>query len=132
MNPLLQAILDDPQDRNRVLVYADWLEEQGDPAAPMWRTGICERENPDYGGKSFPLDPRCWLVSHDQHECPLFRGRVVQLIGGLWLEHPCGYHPDLDWVAVFWIDTPHDLFLSGLRGVQKKHLVPLGELPWLT
>src|SRR5579859_6164594 len=34
---LLQAILDDPEDTHLRLVYADWLEEQGDPRAEFIR-----------------------------------------------------------------------------------------------
>jgi uncharacterized protein (TIGR02996 family) len=36
-DPLLQAILDDPVDDAARLVYADWLEERGDPRAEFIR-----------------------------------------------------------------------------------------------
>jgi uncharacterized protein (TIGR02996 family) len=37
---LLQAILDDPDDDAVRLVYADWLEERGDPRAEFIRVGV--------------------------------------------------------------------------------------------
>ncbi len=44
----IQAILETPEDRALRLVYADWLEEQGDPRGQflrvtqgMWETPIC-------------------------------------------------------------------------------------------
>jgi uncharacterized protein (TIGR02996 family) len=43
----LQAILDDPDDDALRLVYADWLEEQGDPRAEFIRLQ-CELEKAEY------------------------------------------------------------------------------------
>ena len=35
MNPLLAEIISNPEDVAPRLVYADWLEEQGDPRSEM-------------------------------------------------------------------------------------------------
>jgi uncharacterized protein (TIGR02996 family) len=35
--PFLRALLEDPADDGPWLVYADWLEERGDPRAALYR-----------------------------------------------------------------------------------------------
>jgi uncharacterized protein (TIGR02996 family) len=45
-NGLLRAILQDPEDNSLRLIYADWLEDNGDPIrAEFIRLGIAYAEN---------------------------------------------------------------------------------------
>jgi uncharacterized protein (TIGR02996 family) len=50
----IQAILEDPQEKANWLVYADWLEERGDPRAELYR----RRRLTDSRGVEFVLVPR--------------------------------------------------------------------------
>jgi uncharacterized protein (TIGR02996 family) len=50
----IQAVLDNPQDEANWLVYADWLEERGDPRAPLYR----RRRLTNSIGVEFVLVPR--------------------------------------------------------------------------
>jgi uncharacterized protein (TIGR02996 family) len=50
----LQAILENPQDEANWLVYADWLEERGDPRSELYR----RRRLTDRLGVAFVLVPR--------------------------------------------------------------------------
>jgi uncharacterized protein (TIGR02996 family) len=55
-----QAILDNPDDRSLPLVYADWLEERGDPRAEFLRVQAelakLERRDP----RRPEREPRLW------------------------------------------------------------------------
>ena len=50
----LQAILEQPQEEANWLVYADWLEERGDPRAALYR----RRRLTNRIGMEFVLVPR--------------------------------------------------------------------------
>src|SRR5215471_14828390 len=50
----LQAILEHPEDEANWLVYADWLEERGDPRAALYR----QRRLTNHSGMEFVLVPR--------------------------------------------------------------------------
>jgi uncharacterized protein (TIGR02996 family) len=52
--PFLQAILEHPEDAANWLVYADWLEERGDPRAALYR----QRRLTNRSGMEFVLVPR--------------------------------------------------------------------------
>lgn len=43
---LLQAIRSDPNADAPKLIYADWLEEQGDPHCAAWRWLVAKRRRP--------------------------------------------------------------------------------------
>ncbi|HSQ56088.1 MAG TPA: TIGR02996 domain-containing protein [Gemmata sp.] len=42
-NAFLRAILDIPEDRNTWLIYADWLDDRGDPRAEFLRLAVTQR-----------------------------------------------------------------------------------------
>src|SRR5262245_20631701 len=44
----MKAILEAPEDDGIRLVFADWLEERGDPRAEFIRVQFAEEERPDY------------------------------------------------------------------------------------
>src|SRR5215470_19385062 len=52
--PFIQAILEHPEEAANWLVYADWLEERGDPRAALYR----QRRLTDRIGMEFVLVPR--------------------------------------------------------------------------
>lgn len=46
VNPLLAGVLENPADTDRLLVYADWLEEQGDKRAEYLRLQLQYQQSP--------------------------------------------------------------------------------------
>src|SRR5215470_6971691 len=52
--PFIQAILEHPEEAANWLVYADWLEERGDPRAALYR----QRRLTNGIGMEFVLVPR--------------------------------------------------------------------------
>jgi uncharacterized protein (TIGR02996 family) len=54
----LQAIRDDPEDNAVRLVYADWLEERGDPRGELVRIEEEMRQLPVFGDRYWELKPR--------------------------------------------------------------------------
>ena len=66
-DPLLQAILADPADRDARLVYADRLDQQGDPRAELIRYQIAVEDLPAGNPRRDPLEAqiRALLQAHE-------------------------------------------------------------------
>jgi uncharacterized protein (TIGR02996 family) len=58
--PFLEAIKADPRDTATRLVYADWLEERGDPRAELIRIEEEMRPLPVFSDRFWQLKPRRW------------------------------------------------------------------------
>src|SRR5262245_26127460 len=72
----LQAILDDPEDDARRLVYADWLDENGDPERAELIRVQCELARGVEDGER--------LVALKTHERALCRANGERWLGPLW------------------------------------------------
>lgn len=57
-NPLLQTILADPDDLDARLVYADWLDQQGDPRGELIRYQIAAKGVPEGDPRRRELEER--------------------------------------------------------------------------
>src|SRR5215472_2671870 len=55
---LLQAIIDEPDDDGLRLIYADWLEERGDPRSEFIRVQVELARLPEYDPRRFELEER--------------------------------------------------------------------------
>lgn len=63
MNPLLQAIIDDPNDINARLVYTDWCDEDGQYERAEFIRMQCERKKA--GGNNTPY---FWKILDEVNE----------------------------------------------------------------
>lgn len=96
------AILNDPYDLSLRLVYADWLEERGDPRAAFLRLEIAGHHTHRLKALSKQLDPS-WLGLMN---VGLHRGDVVAVIGGL-LEGVEATILEVDWKRGVVRVSPH-------------------------
>jgi uncharacterized protein (TIGR02996 family) len=96
---LLRAIIDDPDDPDRRLVYADWLEEQADSAGPLHAEFI-------------RLEHRLHLLHEDDPQRRALDDRRYDL----WNEHSDAWFPDLselvDCVDETWCGFPEAVTVS--------------------
>ncbi|MBX2803459.1 MAG: TIGR02996 domain-containing protein [Myxococcales bacterium] len=82
---LLDHLMRDPTDDGRLLVYADWLQQRGDPRADYARLQLELRTTDDRLGvlarlrDLYPVDEPVWVgrmelagvcSSHDSWRCP--------------------------------------------------------------
>ena len=106
----IAALAAEPGDRTTLLVFADWLDERGDPRAeglrlltapkPNWKR-IAELSSPDAAARK-------WVV---RYKCGC--GSVVRLTGGPFADHVgqvVGVYPNVDKIVV----AVRVVFLGGI------------------
>ena len=80
---LFAAICADPEDEVSRLVYADWLEEQGDePRAEALRTSVERRRLPEWEPRAWVLDARMERLAEKHQEA--WDAALPKLADGWW------------------------------------------------
>jgi uncharacterized protein (TIGR02996 family) len=105
----IDAINADPDDRFTQLVYADWLDEQGDPRAEAWRVLIEAGKRP-LRNDLYPEMPYEWFLEEDR------TGDEANSIGyDLFDANPEVYsrfyetfHAAMDAAAIAWVRANRD------------------------
>lgn len=101
----LRALLDIPEDRTTWLVYADWLEDRGDPRAEFLRLVVARAQMPEDDPEAVPadarltqlrgeLDPR-WMAAFDPAPVVVCPRGSYRFCGRVWTELSPTDAPDI-------------------------------------
>jgi uncharacterized protein (TIGR02996 family) len=124
---LLKAIIDEPEDDTPRLVYADWLDENGDPdRAEFIRVQVAlARLAPDEDGHRLEVRANELLARHEEQWARPLRGLV------LWHDFRRGFVERVGVEARTFLERPDHLFRAApVRGAAIR--VPSDVLPAVT